>query len=155
MPRLLIPAAIVLVGLTLYALFEAVLTPAHRVRALPKWVWIAVVVLVPLVGPLLWLFAGRARTVRGVAARPAPRPSSPDDDEEFLRTLRTQRRQAEREKDLDRRAAELRAREEELRRRRAAGQDPEEGPASSDRLDDPTAGPTDGTPDDPTRGPAS
>ena len=33
MVRFLVPAAIVLVALTLYALFESLLTPAHRVRA--------------------------------------------------------------------------------------------------------------------------
>ncbi|WP_298712679.1 PLDc N-terminal domain-containing protein [Micrococcus sp. 2A] len=124
MGRFLIPAAIVLVGLTLYALFEALLTPAHQVRSMPKWAWVAVVVLVPLVGPLLWLFLGRARPA-GATGRPAARPASPDDDEDFLRTLRTQRRQAERERELDRRDAELRAREEELRRRRETGQEPD------------------------------
>ena len=36
MGRFIIPAAIVLVGLTLYALFEALLTPAHQVRSMPK-----------------------------------------------------------------------------------------------------------------------
>lgn len=125
MGRFIIPAAIVLTGLTLYALFEALLTPAERVRSLPKWAWVAVVVLVPLVGPLLWLLLGRDRS-SGRRARPAPRATgAPDDDEAFLRSLRTQRRQAERQRELDRRDAELRAREEELRRRRERGEDPE------------------------------
>ncbi|WP_241187427.1 PLDc N-terminal domain-containing protein, partial [Micrococcus luteus] len=55
MGRFIIPAAIILAGLTLYALFEALLTPAREVRSLPKAAWVAVIVLVPLVGPLLWL----------------------------------------------------------------------------------------------------
>ena len=125
MGRFIIPAAIVLVGLTLYALFEALLTPAHQVRSMPKWVWVLTVLLLPLVGPLLWLILGRRRAPRA-AGGPAPaRPSSPDDDEEFLRSLRVQRRQAEREKELEARDRELRAREEELRRRRERGEDPE------------------------------
>ena len=125
MGRFIIPAAIVLVGLTLYALFEALMTPAHEVRSLPKWGWVAVVVLLPLVGPLLWLVLGRARVARGTA-RPAPRgPGAPDDDEAFLRSLRVQRRQAVREQELDRRDAELKAREEELRRRRERGEEPD------------------------------
>ena len=78
-----------------------------------------------LVGPLLWLVLGRARVARGTA-RPAPRgPGAPDDDEAFLRSLRVQRRQAEREQELDRRDAELKAREEELRRRRERGEEPD------------------------------
>ena len=116
MGRFIIPAAIILAGLTLYALFEALLTPAREVRSLPKTAWVAVIVLVPLVGPLLWLLLGRAR--------PGPRPTgAPDDDEAFLRSLRMQRRQDAREQDLDRREAELRAREKELRRRREQGDD--------------------------------
>ena len=71
MGRYIIPAAIVLVGLTLYALFEALMTPAHEVRSLPKWGWVAVVVLLPLVGPLLWLVLGRARVARGAGLTPA------------------------------------------------------------------------------------
>ncbi|MBB4735808.1 multisubunit Na+/H+ antiporter MnhG subunit [Micrococcus cohnii] len=94
MVRFLVPAAIVLVALTLYALFESLLTPAHRVRALPKWAWVLVVLVVPLVGPLLWLTLGRAQ--RHVD-RPGTRSSAPDDDEEFLRGLREQRRRERRE----------------------------------------------------------
>ena len=124
MVRLLLPAAIVLVGLTLYALFDALSTPRHAVRSLPKPAWIAVVVLLPLVGPVLWLLFGR---VRPAGTRPAPRPASPDDDEAFLRALAEQRRRAERERELERREAELRAREEELRRRREDGEGPGPG----------------------------
>lgn len=133
MGRFIIPAAIMLVGLTLYALFEALLTPAHQVRSLPKWAWVLTVVLLPLVGPLLWLILGRRRVPRTAGgSAPAARPASPDDDEDFLRSLRVQRRQAERERELEARERELRAREEELRRRRGRGEDdgdPEDGSA--------------------------
>lgn len=113
MPRFLIPAIIVLVALTLYCLFELLLTPKHQVRSIPKAVWFLVVLLLPLVGPLLWLVLGRARQVG--AGRPEPRMAAPDDDEEFLRNLRVQRRQDQRDADLDRRAEELDERERRLR----------------------------------------
>ncbi len=119
MPRFLIPAIIVLVALTLYCLFEVLLTQRHQVRSMPKAVWFLVVLLLPLVGPLLWLFLGRARS--SSAARTEPRMSAPDDDEEFLRNLRVQRDQDRRDADLDRRAKDLEERERRMREQRGEG----------------------------------
>lgn len=84
MPRLLLVVGVLLAALTLFALFDALLTPAHRVRALPRWGWALVVLLLPLLGPVLWLALGRLPARRAEVARP----SSPDDDEDFLRSLR-------------------------------------------------------------------
>ena len=129
MPRFLIPAIIVIVALTLYCLFELLLTPKHQVRSMPKAVWFLVVLLLPLVGPLLWLILGRARTAS--AAHAEPRMSAPDDDEEFLRNLRVQRRQDQREADLERRAKQLDERERRLRERSGP-----EGRTGDDGADD-------------------
>ena len=92
-------------GLTLYTLLDAVRTPAHEARTLPKWLWVLVTLLFPVVGPLMWLILGRpkaqpaAGTPRpGFGQRrstPAPSVSSPDDDEEYLRWLKAK---AERER---------------------------------------------------------
>lgn len=116
MPRFLIPLGIVALGLIIYALIEALMTPRHQVRAMPKAVWIVLIILVPLVGALLWLFLGRRRGSTGSggpAAGPARpvRPQSPDDDAAFLRQLDVQRKQQSRQAELDRREAELKARE--------------------------------------------
>lgn len=119
MPRFLIPAILVVAALTLYCLFELLLTPKHQVRSMPKAVWFLAVLLLPVVGPLLWLFLGRARQVG--TGGPAPRMAAPDDDEEFLRSLRVQRRQDQRDADLDRRATELDERERRLREQRGEG----------------------------------
>jgi hypothetical protein len=116
MPRFLIPLGIVAAGIIIYSLIECLMTPRHQVRALPKTVWVLVVLLVPLVGALLWLFLGRRRRSGGPdgpaggPARPQ-RPQSPDDDAAFLRQLDIQRKQKERQAALDRREAELKARE--------------------------------------------
>lgn len=138
MPRFLIPLAIVAAGVIIYSLVECLMTPKHQVRAMPKAAWVLVVLLVPVVGALLWLFLGRARKTKPAAAGrgPAPRVSSPDDDEAFLRQLDVQRRQRARQAELDRREAELRAREQ-----KSAPKDPElpEDP------DAPSAGPGTGT----------
>ena len=84
---------------------DAVRTPAHEARTLPKWLWVLVTLLFPVVGPIMWLILGRpkaqpaAGTPRaGFGQRrntPAPSVSSPDDDEEYLRWLKAK---AERER---------------------------------------------------------
>lgn len=102
---LIIGGAALIVGLTLYTLLDAVRTPAHEARTLPKWLWVLVTLLFPVVGPIMWLILGRpkaqptAGTPRaGFGQRrstPAPSVSSPDDDEEYLRWLKAK---AERER---------------------------------------------------------
>ena len=102
---LIIGGAALIVGLTLYTLLDAIRTPAHEARTLPKWLWVLVTLLFPVVGPIMWLILGRpkaqpaAGTPRpGFGQRrgtPAPSVSSPDDDEEYLRWLKAK---AERER---------------------------------------------------------
>ncbi|VXB62780.1 PLDc N-terminal domain-containing protein [Pseudoclavibacter sp. 8L] len=84
MSRLLITAAVIVVAVTIFAVVDCAMTDAKRTRALPKPVWVVVVLLVPVVGPLLWLFFGK---VRGNAAAAKPVQTTPDDDETFLRSI--------------------------------------------------------------------
>ena len=101
---LIIGGAALIVGLTLYTLLDSVRTPAHEARTLPKWLWVLVTLLFPVVGPLMWLILGRPKAQPAADARrgfgqrrsaPAPSVSSPDDDEEYLRWLKAK---AERER---------------------------------------------------------
>lgn len=101
---LIIGGAALIVGLTLYTLLDAVRTPAHEARTLPKWLWVLVTLLFPVVGPLMWLILGRPKAQPAAGARrgfgqrrntPTPSVSSPDDDEEYLRWLKAK---AERER---------------------------------------------------------
>ena len=102
---LIIGGAALIVGLTLYTLLDAVRTPAHEARTLPKWLWVLVTLLFPVVGPLMWLILGRPKAQPAAGAprpgfgqrrsTPAPSVSSPDDDEEYLRWLKAK---AERER---------------------------------------------------------
>jgi hypothetical protein len=103
---------LVVVGVTVYALVDCSRSDAHEVRLLPRSAWFVVVVLLPLVGGLAWLVAGRPAGEAQPAA-PATRPLAPDDDPEFLRRLDQERRR--------------RAAEEERRRRREQG-----GPGGED-----------------------
>lgn len=102
---LIIGGAALIVGLTLYTLLDAVRTPAHEARTLPKWLWVLVTLLFPVVGPLMWLILGRPKAQPAAGgprpgfgqrrSTPAPSVSSPDDDEEYLRWLKAK---AERER---------------------------------------------------------
>lgn len=60
----------------LYAVVEAALT--RNPNVLPRYAWVLVTLLLPGVGTLLWLLAGRRRRARSLG---------PDDDTRFLRSL--------------------------------------------------------------------
>ena len=103
----------------LYALFNAIGTPQHRVRSLPKGVWIAAIIVLPVVGAVLWLTLGSDKT----APAAAPRGKGPDDDAAFLERLNLERDRKKMQQDALRREKELEAREAALREReQAAGQ---------------------------------
>ena len=113
---------IIEIVLLVACLVDVVQTPADQTRNLPRWTWMLLIVLVPFLGPVGWLFVGRPR--RGVTATPViwpirdfaaqPRTIPPDDDPEFLRTL----------KKLNEHEATLRQLEEDFRRR---DDDPDKG----------------------------
>lgn len=87
-----------LIALYVYVLVDLSRAPSAEVRLLPKWLWVIVVVLLFLIGPLLWLVLGRPRAEPPQSGgdggggssgrRPGPRgPVAPDDDPEFLKRL--------------------------------------------------------------------
>src|SRR5699024_7583188 len=74
-----------------------------KVRGVPKWAWIVLIVLLPWVGPLTWLFVGKERS-GGAGGRPQRRgPLAPDEDPDFLRTLDEDIRREQRERERRRR----------------------------------------------------
>jgi hypothetical protein len=104
MPRLLIGLAVVIVFFTVFVIVDTSLTPRTRMRGLPKPAWIAVVVLVPLIGGILWLTVGKDRTD---LARASGRRLGPDDDPDFLSGLGRDRSEAERIRRLEQELADL------------------------------------------------
>src|SRR5919206_1371411 len=79
---------LVVVGVMVYALVDCLRADARDLRLLPRPAWLLIII-VPLVGAVLYLLAGRPV---GVTEEPAPRPLAPDDDPEFLRRLDIERR---------------------------------------------------------------
>ena len=122
--------------LLVYCVLNIITTPEAEVRNLPKLLWLLLVIVLPLVGGIAWLVAGRPTgtpavpTGGGRAAAPYGRPgrataSSPDDDEAFLRGLR-ERADAQRAEAARRRREEI-DREEQERKdawRQRNGDDP-------------------------------
>lgn len=100
--------------LLVYCVLNVITTPEDQVRNLPKLLWLVLVILLPLIGGIAWLVAGRPQNGRpgglpykGNSGRfpEYERPGravaqNPDDDETFLRGLR------ERAEEQRRRAAE-------------------------------------------------
>jgi hypothetical protein len=103
MPRLLLGLAVIVVVVTIYAVVDCAMMSASRVRGLPKPVWIAVIILLPVIGLALWFLIGRGRKNPVVAAGPR----APDDDPAFLGRLGRDAEQDERIKKLEEELAAL------------------------------------------------
>jgi hypothetical protein len=117
---------LLMVGVWIFCIIDVITTPENQCRNLPKVIWLLIVLLLAALGSIVWLVAGRPWVPREGAPprndgrspvpgrRPPVRraaPLSPDDDEEFL--------------------ASLRARAEEQRRRARESQQPDgESPES-------------------------
>ena len=110
--------------LIIVALISCLSAEESEIRALPRVVWVILILLFSPIGAIVWFVAGRPQRAAtgGAAWRPgsgfpeAERPrrsAAPDDDPEFLRSL-----QGRQDRELlDQWEADLRRREEELRRK--------------------------------------
>lgn len=92
--------SLVMLALWITALVDVIRSDEYRIRYLPKFGWIMIVILVPLVGGLLWFILGKPwddQPRRPTGPPPAfpeyDRPNrhiaqAAEDDEEFLRRCR-------------------------------------------------------------------
>ena len=60
MARVLLLVALAIVLVTVFSLIDCALTERYRVRALPRVLWLVIIVVVPVAGPFLWWTVGRA-----------------------------------------------------------------------------------------------
>ncbi|MEU3746782.1 MULTISPECIES: PLD nuclease N-terminal domain-containing protein [Streptomyces] len=103
-------------ALTIYAFIDCLNTPEEETKHLPKVVWVIIILLFWIVGPIVWLFAGKKRrpaSARGGAGGWV----APDDNPEFLKSLKQQDAADDDEAVLKDWEADLRRREEELKKR--------------------------------------
>ncbi|MGW0735862.1 PLD nuclease N-terminal domain-containing protein [Streptomyces sp. NPDC002851] len=121
-------------ALSIYAFIDCITTDEQDVRYIPKPLWAILVLLFPLVGSISWLIVGKERAVRGPAGA-ARRGGwvAPDDNPEFLNSLRENEKQGKQD-DPDDEALlkqweeDLKRREEELKRRDGEGGSGSGGP---------------------------
>ena len=126
--------ALAYLGLTVYSLIDCLQTPAEELHRPSRGTWVAVILLVPVIGAVGWLLVGRSgrgrheRSPAGpersagygwTAEGAAQHPIGPDDDADFLAGLG--RAQREQQRLLTRQEEDRRRREEQQRRDR---QDP-------------------------------
>jgi hypothetical protein len=94
---------LLVVALWIFCLVDVIVSKEDECRNLPKLLWLLIVLLVPDIGSVLWLIAGRPkglrqswqqrttaapRTTIAPRTRMAPPVANPDDDDEFLRSIR-------------------------------------------------------------------
>ena len=120
--------------LLVYSLIDCIQADEGRLRNLSKTAWILLIILVPYAGPIVYLAAGRpstggaGRNVPWPSTRTAgypeyerPRRSAPDDDPEFLASIR--KSDAQHEQMLKDWEQQLRERERKLEEK-DEGEDP-------------------------------
>lgn len=103
MARLYVVLAFLVVALDIFAIVDVILIDQRRVRVAPKFAWVLLIVVLPVVGALLWFLVGRERLDRGGQRRTI----APDDDPTFLRNLRRDEEQDERIRRLEQELSEL------------------------------------------------
>ncbi|MGW3835211.1 PLD nuclease N-terminal domain-containing protein [Streptomyces microflavus] len=133
---------IVPLALTIYAFIDCLNTSEEDTKHLPKIAWVFIILLFWIVGPVVWLVAGKAR--RNAATGTGTGPSSwqrgrrqqwvaPDDNPDFLKSLKDDKdaRKAEAESESESRKAEKAEDEEELKRRNGGSGPDDKTPPTS------------------------
>lgn len=84
----MIRVAAVLLGLAfyIYSIIDVLRCSKNQTRTLPKYVWLLIVIVLPILGGVLWLILGRVWPAGGLNGKKSG-PSAPDDDPKFLRKL--------------------------------------------------------------------
>ena len=98
MARVIITGIVLAVILTVYTVVDCAMTEARRTKTFQKPIWLVIILLLPVLGPLLWLFMGKQ-------SKQAPPP--PDENVVFLEGIAGDPRHDDRIRDLEAQMREL------------------------------------------------
>lgn len=96
---------IVVLIVWIFSIVSCALTPESQVRGIPKWGWLILIVLLPLLGSVLWLAVGRTsgsplpRLRPAAPSAPAPRTYQAMTGDERIRRMEEDLARLERESD--------------------------------------------------------
>ncbi|MFJ8668117.1 PLD nuclease N-terminal domain-containing protein [Streptomyces sp. NPDC093600] len=123
-------------ALAIYACIDCVTTPDDEARYLPKVVWVFLILLFPVAGSVVWFAVGKPRRANAGAGGRTPSAwhrnhrsewVAPDDNPDFLKSLKDEavpdEKRAKDEALLKDWEADLRRREEELKKREQGDDD--------------------------------
>lgn len=100
--RVLLIVAVLAVAFWVVSIVDCSVQHPSRHRGVSKTAWLAIVILLPVVGGVLWFVIGRARRPRAAAGTVAP-----DDDPRFLGSIGSTADQDERIRRLEEELARL------------------------------------------------
>jgi hypothetical protein len=119
-------------ALTIYAFVDCLNTPEDEAKHLPKLAWVFIILLFWIVGPIVWFAAGKTRHAPAGGRTPSEwhrnhrtQWVAPDDNPDFLKSLKDETAPSNDKKDesvLKDWEADLRRREEELKKREQGGE---------------------------------
>jgi hypothetical protein len=79
--------ALIELGLLIFCLVDVISIYESRIKTLNKLAWVFIIIILPIIGPVLWLVIGKDRSANRPAERARDaRPLAPDDDPAFLKT---------------------------------------------------------------------
>ncbi|HWI31509.1 MAG TPA: PLDc N-terminal domain-containing protein [Microbacterium sp.] len=107
MARLLLILVLLATVFWVYSIVDCAVQPSTRHRGVSKGAWVAIVVLLPVLGGLLWFVVGRSGKRAAKALR------APDDDPDFLQRIGTSSDQDERIRRLEEELAQLDAEDDD------------------------------------------
>jgi hypothetical protein len=122
--------ALIMLALWIFCIIDVITTSESNMRNLPKMAWLFIVLILPDIGSIAWLVAGRNWQGAGTSFRSATSaraypeydrpgravPANPDDDEAFLKQVRA-RAEAQRRDYDERRKRELQDEQDRLHKR--------------------------------------